>query len=98
MVGYETSLVTRINEIESCVHLTHCHSHALQLAVGETIEAIKIMKNSLSPGFELYKLIIFLRFQNFRKKVKYFPKRERNFLVIEHDAYSVRCQNLYKTS
>ena len=59
MVGYETSVVTRINEIESCAHLTHCHSHALQLAVGETIEAIKIMKNSLSPGFELYKPIIF---------------------------------------
>ena len=48
---------THINKIESQAHLTHCHGHALQLAVGETIKAIKIMRSTLDAAFELNKLI-----------------------------------------
>ena len=33
------------------------HSHALQLAVGETIKAIKILRDTLDAAFELNKLI-----------------------------------------
>ena len=29
----KTGVATRINEIESHAHLTHCHGHALQLAI-----------------------------------------------------------------
>ena len=57
MAGAETGVATHTNEIESYVHLTHCHSHALQLAVGETIKAIKIMWDTLDAAFELNKLI-----------------------------------------
>ena len=46
-----------MNEIESHAHLTHCHSHALQLAVGETMETIKTMSGTLDTAFELIKLI-----------------------------------------
>ena len=46
-----------MNEIESHAHLTHCHSHALQLAVGETMETIKTMRGTLDAAFELIKLI-----------------------------------------
>ena len=53
MVGVST----RINEVESHAHLTHCHGHALQLAVGDTIKAIKIMRSTLDAAFELNKLI-----------------------------------------
>ena len=31
---------------QSHAHLTHCHDHTLQLAVGETINAIKIMRGT----------------------------------------------------
>ena len=63
MMGHPTWLVlrlgvlTHINEIESHAHLTHCHGHALQLAIGETIKAIKIMRGTLDEAFELNKLI-----------------------------------------
>ena len=30
MVGAKTGIATRIKEIESRAHLTHCHNHALQ--------------------------------------------------------------------
>ena len=31
MVGAKTGIATRIKEIESRAHLTHCHNHALQI-------------------------------------------------------------------
>ena len=58
MVGAKTGVATRINEIESHAHLTHYHGHALQLVVGETIKAIKIMRDTLYAAFELNKLQI----------------------------------------
>ena len=41
---------TRINEIESHAHLTHCHDHALQLVFGDTIKAIKTMRGTLDAA------------------------------------------------
>ena len=42
---------------ESQTHLTHCHVHALQLAVGDIIKATNIMRGTLDTAFELNKLI-----------------------------------------
>lgn len=39
---------------QSHAHLTHCHDHTLQLAVGETIKAIE-MRGTLDTVFELNK-------------------------------------------
>ena len=52
-----TGVATRINEIESHAHVTHCHGHALQLVVGDTIKAIKILRGTLDAAFEVNKLI-----------------------------------------
>ena len=57
MIGAKTGVATRTNEMESHPHLTHCHGHALQLAVGDTIKAIKIMRSTLDAAFDLHKLI-----------------------------------------
>ena len=57
MVGAKTGIATRINEIESHAHLTHCHGHVLQLAVVGTIKAIKIMTGTSDAAFEVNKLI-----------------------------------------
>ena len=57
MVGTVTGVAKHINEIESHAHLTHCHGYTLQLAVGETIKAIKIMRGTLDVAFELNKLV-----------------------------------------
>ena len=46
MVGAKTLIATRIKEIEPRALLTHCYGHALQLAVSDTIKAIKLMRHS----------------------------------------------------
>ena len=56
MVGAKTEVATHINEIEPHAHLTNCHGHTLQLAVGETITAKEIMKDTIDAAFELNKL------------------------------------------
>ena len=58
MFGAKTGAEKNINEIESHAHLTHYHGHALQLVVGETIKAIKIIRGTLDAAFELNKLQI----------------------------------------
>ena len=58
MVGVKTGVTTYINETESHARLTHYYGHALQLVVGETIKAIKIMRGTLDAAFELNKLQI----------------------------------------
>ena len=58
MVGAKTGVATHINKMESHAHLTHYHGHALQLVVGETIKAIKIMRGTLDAAIELNKLQI----------------------------------------
>ena len=67
MVGAKTGVASHINEIESHAHLTHCHGTALQLVVGESIKAIKIMTGTLDAAFELNKLqILFKKARNFQ--------------------------------
>ena len=56
MLGAKTGVATYISEIESHAHLTHYHGHAIQLVVGETIKAIKIIRGTLDAAFELNKL------------------------------------------
>ena len=57
MICAKTAVGTLINEIESHTHLTHFHSHALQLAVDDTIKAIEIMIGALDAVFELNKFV-----------------------------------------
>ena len=56
MVVAKIRVTAHINEIESHAHSTHCHGHALQLAVDKTIKTIEIMTGSLDAAFELNKL------------------------------------------
>ena len=69
MVGAKAGVATLINEMESYAKLTHCHGHALQLAVGGTIKAIQIMRSILDAAFE----------------IKYSLKRERAFSRLRED-------------
>ena len=55
MVAPKIGVAARINEIELHAHLTHCHGHALQLAVDETIKTMEIMRGTLDAAFELNK-------------------------------------------
>ena len=79
MVGAKTGVATRMSEIESHAHLTHCHGHALQLPVGGTIKAIKIMRCTLDAAFELNKLIKYSMVQKSEKENKALTKKGRSF-------------------
>ena len=86
MVGAKAGVATLINEMESYAKLTHCHGHALQLAVGGTIKAIKIMRSTLDAAFEFNKLKSnTLLFKNHRTEIKYSLKRERAFSRLRED-------------
>ena len=50
MVGANTGVATCIIETESHAHLSYCHGHALQLAVGITSKA---MRGTLDVAFEM---------------------------------------------
>ena len=54
--------------------MTHCYGHALQLAVGDTIKAIKLMGDTLDAAFEVNKVI------------KYSLKRETAFNRLREEA------------
>ena len=53
MIGAKTRVATRIKEIEPHVHLSYCHGHALQLAVGDTIKGTLMQISKLSGVFVL---------------------------------------------
>ena len=78
-------LAARIKEIEPRALLTHCYGCALQLAVCDTIKAIKLMRDILDTAFEVNKFI------------KYSPKRERAFKRLrkktapENSGYRILC-------
>ena len=76
MASAITGVATLINEIESHAHFTHCHGYTLQLAVGETIKAIKIMRGTLDKL--LYWINVLYGFKIIDKKIiiKCSPKRE----------------------
>ena len=52
------------------------HGHALQLAVGETIKAIKIIRGTLDAAMNWINLSNILWFKNHRQKFKYSLKRK----------------------
>ena len=57
MKGEKTDLAKEVKSEETKALLTHCFTHSLNLAVGGTIKASKLMKNFLETTFEITKLI-----------------------------------------
>ena len=53
MFGGKTGAATHIKESESRAHLIHCHVHALQLAVDNTIKAIEINERDSWRSIEI---------------------------------------------
>ena len=70
--------------------MTYCHSHALQLVVGDTIKAIKIMRGSLGAAFELTKVIKCSMILKSYKKIKYSPKGASSRLRKDYAARNLR--------
>ena len=67
MTGTKNRVTAQIKKLnEKCV-LTHCSCHSLNLAVGDTLNSIPLLKDALDMAYEITKLI------------KKSPKREAEF-------------------
>ena len=57
MSGAKSGVATQIKAKEPRAIFTHCYGHSLQLAVGDMIKDIKILKDVLDTTFEISKLL-----------------------------------------
>ena len=73
MKGIKQSVATQIQSESALVFLTHCHGHALNLAVNDMIKEDRLLKNTMDTTSELSKLITKL------------PKREGMLQKIRND-------------
>ena len=73
MSGKRNGVAKRLIDDEPRAIYTHCYSHALNLAVGDTIKGCRLTKNALDTAFEISKLI------------KYSPKRDAMFHKLKED-------------
>ena len=64
-------LATQFLSKEPHALYNHCHGHALNLAIGDTIKQIKILRDTLDTCFEMLKLLKFL------------PKRDTAFEALK---------------
>ena len=87
MSGVRNGVATQIKRENSKALYTHCYGHALNLAVGDVIKSIKLLKDTLDVTFEIVKLI------------KKSPNRESKFEKIKEEARegSVEIRNLCPT-
>lgn len=67
MVGAKSGVATQIKKDEPRAILTHCYRHALQLAVGDTVKGINLLRDTLDTTYEISKLL------------KFSPKRDALF-------------------
>lgn len=71
MSGCRSGIAKQITDIESRALYTHCYGHSLNLAVGDTIKAIKLLQDTIDIAYEISGLI------------KLSPKRNTQFDVIK---------------
>lgn len=57
MRGHKNGVVVQIKEEENRTLYTHCYTHSLNLAVGDTMRNSDILKHTLDNTFELTKLV-----------------------------------------
>ena len=64
MLGKNSGVATRIQNIQPKAHITHCHCHSLSLSLKNTTKESKILSDTMDVSREIVQLI------------KYSPKRE----------------------
>lgn len=57
MTGSKNGMTTILKKSELHCLLTHCYYHALNLAVGDLVKSVPVMKETLGDAYELTKLI-----------------------------------------
>ena len=94
MIGAKTGEATPINKIYA--HLTHCNGRTIQLAVSDTIKAIKIPRALLTQLLNRINLSNTLWFKKHRKKYM-LSKKVRSFQQVErrHCTDNILCSAEY---
>ncbi len=81
MSGSRTGVAKQIQDKESRAVFTHCYSHSLNLAAGDSIKKSKIMKTALEVTHEITKLI------------KHSPRREAIFKEVRKESEAASSDN-----
>ena len=75
MSGAKNGVAVQFKNEEKQALYTHCYAHPIQLAVGDTMKASPVLKNTIDNMYELTKL------------VKKSPKRDAKLHEIKHHVY-----------
>ena len=73
MAGPHSGIATQIATLEPCAVYTHCYGHALILAVGDTVQQCKLLRDTLDTCSEISKLL------------KYSPQQDTVFEKLKVD-------------
>ena len=57
MTGHRNGVVVQIKEEEKRALCTHCYTHSLNLAIGNTMKNSALLKDTIDNTFELTKLV-----------------------------------------
>ncbi len=76
MSSSRSGVAIQLSQLEPKAVYTHCYGHSLNLAIQDTLEGSKIMRDTLDTVYEITKLI------------KKSPKREAIFKKIQDDVKS----------
>ena len=74
MSGSRSGVAKRVQDEEARAVFTHCYSHSLNLAAGDSIKKSKIMKSTLETTHEITKLI------------KLSPRRQGVFMEVQQES------------
>ena len=90
MTGIKNGLGVIIQREVPTAHLTHCHGHALSLAVHDTTKGSKILSDAMDTSREVCKLI------KFSPKRQAFLERIKDDMKIDAPGIKVLCPNRWK--
>ena len=57
MTGHKNGVVVQIKEEDKRALYTHCYTHSLNLAIGDTMKNSALLKHTIDNTFELTKLV-----------------------------------------
>ena len=93
MTGTKNGFAAQIKKLSEECLLMYCYCHSLNLAVGETIKNIPLLKDTLDMAYEITELIKKSprREAKFhRKQAEFLGQRERDFHVYDMDSPTLK--------
>ena len=86
MTGTKNGVVAQIKKLNEKCLLMHCHCHSLNLAVGDTLKNIPLLKDTLDMAYEITKLMK----KSPKREAAFLGQMERDFHVYNMDSPTLK--------